>query len=239
MNVTRKYSILCPFFNEEGNLPDLHRRLKATAAKLGDCEIVYVDDGSSDSGPKRLAQIIAGDPDSRLVCFRKNCGKTAALFAAIENSRGEILASIDADLQSPPESIPDLVRAVEEGADMAIGIRQKRQDTAVKRWTSRLSNRVRRFFLDDRIQDVGCDLRVFRRVTTKFFLPYEGYHRFFPAVVSLSGFKVAQLPTPHEKRFSGQSKYGFGNRSFNVIWDLVAVRWILKRRVEYSVKEES
>lgn len=237
--MSRKHSILCPFYNEEGNLPELHRRLKEVAGKLGDCEIVYIDDGSTDGGPGILSADIAGDPACKLIRFQKNYGKTAALLAGIEHSDGDIIASIDADLQSPPESILDLARAVQDGADMAIGIRQKRRDTFVKRWTSRISNKVRRFFINDRIRDVGCDLRVFRRATTQYFFPYEGFHRFFPAVVSISGFKVAQIPTPHGKRFTGTSKYGFGNRSLNVVWDLASVRWMLRRRVAYRLREKA
>ena len=227
-------SVICPFYNEKENLNELHSRLLKVVFSLQDSwEIIFVNDGSSDGGEEYLKSLFTGHKAVRVIDLDKNYGLTTALHAGFQDSKGEILATLDADLQNPPEEIPRLLTLLED-QDMVTGIRAHRQDAWVTRLSSRIANPIRRIVLGDSIQDIGCSLRVFRRPALGAFYPFRGMHRFFPALAEAHGFKIQQVPVEHHPRRHGRSKYGLANRILGPLWDLCAVRWLLNRRIQYK-----
>ncbi|HXV27966.1 MAG TPA: glycosyltransferase family 2 protein [bacterium] len=228
-------SIICPFYNEKENLKELYDRLVKMTKTLDEpWEIIFVNDGSTDEGGVHLQSLIVGQHTVRLIELDKNYGLSTALLAGFHAAKGETLATLDSDLQNPPEEIPALLRLL-EGADMVTGIRKKRQDSWLRRIISRIANFIRKKVTGDTIQDVGCTLRVFRRDVVEAFYPYKGMHRFFAALTEAHGFKVKQVPVSHHKRRYGKAKYGFWNRLAGPLMDLLAVKWLLKRKIKYKV----
>jgi len=232
-------SVICPFYNEKDNLKELYPRLLKTMKQLSDSwEIIFVNDGSKDGGGAYLQSMISDQPSIRLIELDRNCGLTTALYAGLQASKGDILATLDADLQNPPEEIPRLLGLLQE-ADMVTGIRQKRRDRWIKRLSSKIANRIRKMALSDTIQDIGCSLRLFRRPVLEAFYPYQGIHRFFPAIAEAQGFKIKQIPVDHHPRRFGKAKYGLFNRILGPLWDLCAVRWLLKKKIKYQLRNET
>lgn len=228
-------SIICPFYNERPNLKELFERLQACTQNLQEpWEIVFVDDGSTDGGGIYIEELIGSHPKMRLVQLEKNSGLTAAFWAGFEEARGEILATLDSDLQNPPEEIPRLVELIQtSGADIVTGVRQVRRDGWVKKLSSKIANHIRRSVTKDTMQDVGCSLRIFKRQTLSAFLPYKGMHRFFLVIAEAEGFKIEQVSVNHALRVGGKSKYGFWNRLIGPLTDLFVVKWLLFRKVRY------
>ncbi len=230
-------SIVCPFYNEEENLDELFQRLVKMASELPEpWEMIFVDDGSQDSGPEDLKKMMFGNPNIHLIQFEENRGLTSALYAGLQAAKGEIIATLDADLQNPPEEIPRLLSLL-PGHDMVTGFRAQRQDSPVKKASSLIANNIRRAVLGDRINDVGCSLRVFRKPVLETFYPYKGMHRFFPAIADRQRFKIKQVPVEHAPRKAGKAKYHFFNRLLGPLWDLIAVSWLLKNKIHYKIKE--
>ena len=207
-------------------------RLGKAARGLEDpYEIIFVDDGSTDGGGEALKNLISAFPSMRIVKRGKNSGLTRAFFAGFEASRGEIIATLDSDLQNPPEEIPRLVNLLKtSGADVVTGVRTRRQDGWLKRLSSRIANGIRRAVTGDHMQDVGCSLRVFKREVLRAFLPNRGMHRFFLTLAEAEGFKIEQVPVAHEPRRHGQSKYRLSNRLLGPLSDLFMVKWRLLRK---------
>ena len=229
-------SIVCPFYNERENIPELFKRLLESAEKLpGAWEVIFVNDGSTDGGAEELKKLAEGKSQIRRVELARNYGLTTALYAGLQEAKGDILATLDADLQNPPEELPRLFGLM-DGFDMVTGIRANRRDTPVKKVSSKIANAIRRAFLQDKIVDVGCSLRIFRRSMMENFYPYKGMHRFFPAIAELRGFKIRQVPVEHHDRKRGKAKYGLFNRILGPLWDLLSVRWLLTRKIEYQIK---
>ena len=231
-------SVVCPFYNEADNLKALLPRLEAALHTTRDnWEIIFVDDGSTDGGAEDLKLKAQAQPRLRLIQFEKNCGLSSALYAGFRQAQGEWIATLDADLQNPPEEIPALAGAIKKtGADMVTGIRKTRNDGMVRKISSRVACRVRQAVLKDTIEDIGCSLRIFKKEVLKAFFPYKNMHRFFPAVAERMGFKVVQVYVLHEPRVSGKSKFGIGNRLGAGLWDLASVRWMLSRNISYDIK---
>ena len=229
-------SIICPFYNEKENLKELYERLQKIRPELPPCEMIFVNDGSEDGGTELLQSLLPPDPLVRILELEHRHGLTAALLAGLESSRGEFLATLDADLQNPPEEIPRLFKLLREHhADMVTGIRKKRNDSWLKKMSSLVANGIRRAVLQDHIEDIGCSLKVFKRGLLKLFYPYHGMHRFFAAIAEAEGFKVLQVPVEHEKRRFGKAKYGLWNRILGPLTDLFAVRWMLGRKIHYRI----
>lgn len=200
-------------------------------------EIIFVDDGSTDDGGKLLKSLLPPGKPIRLIRLEPNQGLTAALHAGLKEARGEILVTLDSDLQNPPEEIPRLLDLL-EGADIVAGVRRGRKDSWLKRISSKIANTIRRSVTRDRIEDTGCSLRVFRREALKVFHPSGGMHRFFLPLAEAEGFRIKQVPVKHEPRTSGRSKYGLRNRIIGPLRDLVTVRRMLteKRRLAQAGK---
>jgi dolichol-phosphate mannosyltransferase len=197
-------------------------------------EVVFVDDGSSD----RTVERIEPAQNVRVVRFEKNAGQSAAIFAGLNAARGATLVLIDGDLQNDPADIPRLLAEIASGADLVCGYRVKRQDTLVKRLTSRIANAVRSRYTKDGVRDTGCTLKAMRRECVSALLPFKGMHRFIPALVKAAGYRLVEIPVNHRPRRFGQSKYGLGNRALRATMDMFGVRWLLSRRLNYTIREK-
>jgi dolichol-phosphate mannosyltransferase len=225
-------SVIVPLFNEEDNVPILQSELGA-ALKGIDHEIIFVDDGSAD----RTIERIQAAPDVRVLRFEKNAGQSAAIYAGLNAARGKILVLIDGDLQNDPSDIPKLLDEIARGADLVCGYRTQRQDTVVKRLTSRIANAVRSRYTKDGVRDTGCTLKAMRRECVFTLLPFKGMHRFIPALIKNAGFGLVEIPVNHRPRRFGQTKYGLGNRAVRATVDMFGVRWLLSRRLNYKVRD--
>jgi glycosyltransferase involved in cell wall biosynthesis len=227
-------SIVVPLYNEEQSVAMLQREL-ADALNGLDYEIIFVDDGSRDETVAR----IAANPRTRVLRFEKNAGQSAAIFAGLQAVRSEVAVLIDGDLQNDPADIPRLLAEISRGADLVCGYRARRKDTLLKRITSRVANFVRSRFTRDGVRDTGCTLKAMRRDCIGALVPFKGMHRFIPALVKGAGYRLVEVPVNHRPRRFGQSKYGLGNRALRATVDMFGVRWLLSRRFNYQVRDDS
>jgi len=237
--MTPDLSVVFPVYNEEENIPILLDEIaKALDGRGWTYEIVAVDDGSTDRSLEVLREQRARYPMLRVLAFAKNSGQTAALDAAWRAAKGRSVVSLDADLQNDPADIPKMMQALDErGVDMIIGVRVNRHDTWSRRMQSKIGNGVRNWLTNDQITDTGCSLKLVRREAIDRVKLYTGMHRFLPTLVRMQGYKVAEMPVNHRARKFGVSKYGAMNRAFRGLADCLAVRWMGKRMLNYSVRE--
>ena len=238
--MTPDLSVVFPVYNEEENIPILLDEIaKALASKPWSYEVIAVDDGSSDRSLAVLREQRAKHPQLRILAFEKNSGQTAALDAAWRAARGTYVVSLDADLQNDPADIPKMMETlVDSGVDMIIGVRVNRHDTWSRKMQSRIGNGVRNWLTNDQITDTGCSLKLVRREAIDRVKLYTGMHRFLPTLVRMAGYKVIEMPVNHRPRKFGVSKYGAMNRAVRGLVDCMAVRWMSKRMLRYSVVEE-
>ncbi len=201
-------------------------------------ELILVDDGSSDGSGERLDQLAAADPRLRVLHFVSNAGQSAALAAGFAASRGELVAIIDADLQTYPEDLGLLVAELETRAVAAVvGIRAERHDSLVKRLSSVVANGVRNRLTREAIADTGCPLKVFRGEVARGLRPvFNGMHRFLPTLVRMGGGVVLEMPVRHTRRTTGKSKYGTLDRAFRGLRDALGVRWLQDRSVHWRLR---
>lgn len=221
-------TIVIPILNEEESIPLLYERLTTELEKFGrPYEIIAVDDGSRDTTFERLRELSLADPRLRVVRFRRNFGQTAAFVAGFERARGDVVITIDADLQNDPADIPRLLTKLDEGYDVVSGWRLKRQDAFLnRRLPSIIANRVISKVTGTSLHDYGCSLKAYRREVVQDLQLYGELHRFIPAIASWQGVTVAEIPVHHEPRRFGKSKYTI-SRTFRVILDLLTVRFFL------------
>lgn len=223
-------SIVVPLFNEEENLPVLAGEIRAALAAIGrSFELIFVDDGSTDGGLAVLERLAVADPAVRILRHRRNAGQSAALAAGFRAARGEIVVTLDADLQNDPADIPRLLAKLDEGYDAVSGVRRNRRDSWSRRVSSRVANAVRNWATDEAIADVGCSLKAYRRGFLTDLPMFSGMHRFLPTLVRWNGARVAEIDVNHRPRLHGVAKYGIGNRLFRALADLFAVRWMGRR----------
>ena len=222
-----KISIVIPLYNEEESIPHLVEALDAAIAHYGQpAEVIIVDDGSKDRSFALLKEVAERDPRYTIIRFRRNFGQTAAFAAGFAHARGEVVITMDADLQNDPMDIPLLMAKIEEGYDIVSGWRKNRQD----RWLDRklpsmLANRLISNVTDVRLHDYGCSLKAYRTEVLKHVRLYGELHRFIPALASQVGAAVAEVPVNHRSRQYGRSKYGI-SRTIRVMLDLINV-WFL------------
>jgi len=237
MNEKIEISVVVPVYNEEENLPILIPQITEVLRSLGKVyEIIFVDDGSVDQSRHILKEMAKDYPEMRIIGFRKNCGETAAGAAGIREARGEIIITMDADLQNDPKDIPKMIEYLKE-YDMVTGWRQKREDSFVKRMTSKMANRIRNWISGERIMDSGCTFRAYKRECLQNIKFYKGMHRFMPTLVKMEGFRVIEIPVSHHPRKFGTSKYTTWNRMWRAFVDLLAVRWMKSRHIDYEIEE--
>ena len=226
------YSVVVPFFNEEGSAFALHAKLQEVMQRLdGSYELIFVDDGSQDQTLKHLATIYESDPHVHVLQLRKNFGQTAALKAGFDFARGDIVIALDGDLQYDPFDIPSLVDKVREGYDIASGWRKNRNDEVSRKLPSFIANRIMAWISRVPLHDFGCTFKAYRREVIQNIPLYGELHRFIPALASWSGATVVEVPVRLSPRESGTSKYGLG-RTIRVLLDLLSIKFML----DYSTK---
>jgi dolichol-phosphate mannosyltransferase len=226
-------SLVVPIYDEEESIPVLFESLLKVLDKMG-CrfEIIAVNDGSRDGSAAQLKKAAAGRSEIKVIEFRQNAGQTAALMAGIDYASGEVIVTIDADLQNDPEDIPRLLEKLDEGFDVVSGWRKDRQDAAIRRnLVSRVANRMISWISGVRLRDYGCTLKAYRRDVLTGMRLYGEMHRFVPIYASWMGAKVVELPVRHHARRFGRSKYGL-NRVVKVILDLLVVKFFSKYLVK-------
>jgi len=230
-------SIVAPVHNEEENLPILISQLVDVLNPLNKSyEMIFVDDASTDRSRSLLKEMVPNYPQIRILGFKKNCGETAAGAAGLKAARGDVVITIDADLQNDPKDIPMMLDYLKE-YDLVTGWRQKRDDSWVKRITSKIANRVRNKLSGETIRDSGCTYRAYKRECLENIKLYKGMHRFMPTLVKMEGFRVIEVPIAHHPRQFGVSKYTTWNRMWRAFVDLLAVRWMKSRHIRYEIEE--
>jgi len=232
VTISPALSVVVPLYNEEMNLPILQEELRVALRGL-DYEIIFVDDGSVDGTVERIETA----PNIRLIRFEKNSGQSAAIYAGLTAARGATVVILDGDLQNDPADIPKLLAEIARGADLVCGYRIKRRDTVAKRLTSRIANAVRSRYTKDGVRDTGCTLKAMQRECVSALFPFKGMHRFIPALVKAAGYCLVEIPVNHRPRRFSQSKYGLGNRALRATIDMLGVRWLLSRRLNYKIRE--
>jgi len=235
MNITERIevSIVIPVFNEAENLPELHRELNSACAGLkSSCEIIFIDDGSTDGSFDVLKRVQAGDHRVTVIRFRKNFGQTAALAAGFDHARGDVIVTLDADLQNDPNDIGALLEKMDTGFDIVSGWRRNRKDRFLsRRLPSLLANGLISRITGVKLHDYGCTLKAFRKEVIKSINLYGELHRFIPAIASHMGVSIAEIEVHHKPRLKGKSKYNI-LRTPKVMLDLLTVKFLLS----YSTK---
>jgi len=239
-----KLSIVVPVHNENENLRPLIEEIESAVVGLGEHEIVYVDDGSSDDTLSRLVALKASFPALRVLRHIRCCGQSTALRTGIKVAKGQVIVTLDGDGQNDPANIPAMLEAWRElkhadqgrGALIA-GYRRNRKDTGWRKFSSRFANRIRAALLGDATPDTGCGLKLFDR-SLFLELPYfDHMHRFLPALAQRAGAKVVSVEVNHRPRTLGVSKYGTWHRLWVGIWDLMGVMWLQRRAHVPEVEE--
>jgi glycosyltransferase involved in cell wall biosynthesis len=219
-------SIVIPLFNEEGNLILLHQKLIEALTALGQpYEIIFVNDGSTDGSAQILTGLFEADPAVRVIHFQGNYGKTAGLNAGFRHSRGDIIITMDADLQDDPAEIPAMLAKLDEGFDLVAAWRHNRQDPIDKTWPSRVFNWAVSTFSGLHLHDFNCGFKTYRRPVTEQISLYSDFHRFVPVLAAGKGFRVTELPVQHHPRHAGVSKYGAG-RAIRGLFDFITVLFL-------------
>ena len=233
-------SVVVPCHNESANLRPLVAAIRAAVEPLGqDYEIIVTDDCSDDGSWDALRELASSFPRLRAQRLAERGGQSVALWAGICAARGQIIVTLDADLQNDPADIPKLVAAL-KGADCVCGTRvesRRQGDNWLRIASSRIANGVRNKLSGETISDAGCCYRAFKRecvANVKFF---KGAHRFLPTLIKIDGFSVVEVPIQHRRRVSGKTHYGIGNRLFKSFADLLAVRWMKRRYIRYEIAE--
>ncbi|MDF1849343.1 MAG: glycosyltransferase family 2 protein [Verrucomicrobiales bacterium] len=220
-----RVSIVVPFYNEEECVEFVLREICECQP---DAEIIAIDDGSSD----RTAEIISSIEGVTPLLLTENRGQSGALYAGFRYASGDILVMLDGDGQNDPADIEKLVELVRGGdCDVAVGRRAKRKDTWSRRTASKIANTVRRWFIHDGISDTGCSLKAMHKDHIDLLVPFNGMHRFLPAVFTHAGLKISEIDVNHRERKAGESKYTNLDRAIRGVYDLVGVCWLLKRKV--------
>jgi glycosyltransferase involved in cell wall biosynthesis len=221
-------SLVVPVYNEAQNLVLLHQEIIDSCSKLNSSyELIFVDDGSWDESFIVLKNIQKNDHKVKVIKLRKNFGQTAALSAGFDYARGDIIISLDADLQNDPKDFPLLIQKIQEGYDIVSGWRQKRKDRMLtRRLPSFIGNWLISFFTRNKLHDYGCTLKAFRKEVVKSIKLYGEMHRFIPAIARNMGFLVTEVKVNHRPRLHGKSKYR-STRFIRVILDLLTVKFLL------------
>lgn len=234
-------SVIIPIKDERDNLAPLTEHLlkvlqSREESRSAPFEILFIDDGSTDGSAKILDQLAEQYAPVHAWHFDRNYGQTSAFDAGFKRSTGELVITIDGDLQNDPEDIGTLLPYAQD-FDLVCGWRKDRHDNLVRKLSSRIANAVRSAVTDDRVHDTGCSLKIFRRAVIERLQLFDGMHRFFPALALMHGFRVTEVPVRHYPRAHGVSKYGVGNRLFKGLYDLIAMRWMQRRVLRYRLRE--
>jgi dolichol-phosphate mannosyltransferase len=218
-------SVVIPFFNEAENVPAVLNELRQV---LPEVEIIAVDDGSADA---TWTHILNCD-GVRGLRLKQHLGQSAAIYHGLRSATRPLVGLMDGDGQNDPVNFLRLLEAHARGAgDVICGYRVDRCDAWSRRVASRIANRIRRIILDDGVRDTGCTQKVFRRDAVEVLVPFHGLHRYLPALFQQAGLRLAEVPLQHRSRLSGRSKYNNWTRAWHGWYDLIGVRWLLRRRI--------
>ena len=219
----KSLSVIIPLYNEKESLSELHVELTAMLDQIStDAEIIFVDDGSSDGSFRALCELQEGDPRIRIIRFRRNFGKSAALSAGFQEAAGDVIVTLDADLQDSPAEVPKLLAELEDGMDLVSGWKRIRRDSATRRLASRVFNRVTALLTGVPLHDINCGLKAYRREVIEQIQVYGEMHRYIPVLASYRGFAVGEVAVQHRPRRYGRSKYGAA-RLLGGFFDLLTV----------------
>jgi glycosyltransferase involved in cell wall biosynthesis len=221
-------SIVVPFYNEEDNIEELYGQLIRVLKGLGvSYELIFIDDGSTDRTHDILMSLFESDETVKVIILRKNFGQTAALQAGFDNAKGEVIITMDGDLQHDPEDIPKLLAPLEQGFDIVSGWRKERKDNfLLRRFPSWVANRIMRLLSGVKIHDFGTTFKVYKHDVLKGIRLYGELHRFIPALISRTGVKITEIPIKNVVRQKGKSNYGL-SRVRRVLFDLMTVKFII------------
>jgi len=235
-------SVVIPVRNEAENILPLLAEIHSALEGRGEFEVVYVDDGSTDETPVRLAEALKAHPRLRVLAHAESCGQSAALVTGFRAARGEWIATLDGDGQNDPADIPKLL-AARDGAtrpdnlQLVAGYRKKRQDTWLKRFSSRVANGVRSGLLGDATPDTGCGLKLILRSAVLELPTFDHMHRFLPALIQRNGGATLSVEVNHRPRTRGTSNYGMFDRLWVGIVDLFGVLWLKCRALRMQARE--
>ena len=226
---TIKISVVVPLYNEENNIVLLYVRLTQVLTGMEDpYEIIFVDDGSNDSTPRTLYEIYTNDSRVKVITLRRNFGQTAALKAGFDQVRGDVVISMDGDLQHDPEEIPDFIRKLDEGYDLVSGWRAQRRDHwLTRRLPSRIANSMMAWLSGVELHDFGTTFKAYRKEVLHEIHLYGDLHRFIPALATWSGARITEIPINNPPRLNGKSNYGL-SRVFRVLLDLLSTKFLLE-----------
>lgn len=221
-------SIVIPIYNERESISGLYKRLEKTLSKMKlKYEVLLIDDGSIDGTYNELLKIHSKNKSFKIIRFRRNFGQTAAMSAGFFYADGEVIVTLDADLQNEPADIPRMLKKLDEGYDIVSGWRKNRQDKAVtRRLPSVVANKIISGLTRVHLHDYGCTLKAYRKEVIKNIDLYGEMHRYIPAVASWMGVRVIEIPVSHHSRKYGKSKYGI-SRTIRVILDIITIKFLL------------
>ncbi len=225
---TLDLSVVIPIYNEADNVERLYKSLEEVLSKLDkNYEVLLIDDGSTDGTTDKLAEIHERNPKYKVIQFRRNYGQTAAISAGFDYSAGNVIVTIDADLQNDPKDIPKILEKMEEGYDVVSGWRKERKDPFLTRKVpSKIANWLVSILAGIHLHDYGCTLKAYSKNVVKNVQLYGEMHRYIPALASWIGINVTEIPVSHHKRKFGKSKYGL-SRTPRVILDLITLKFLL------------
>ena len=230
-------SVVIPVCNEEENLEILMEELTAVLNETHrSYEVILVDDGSTDKSFQIMEKMAGRDRRVTVIRFKRNAGQSAAFDAGFRLAKGEIVVTLDSDLQNDPRDIPLLLEKMGE-YDMVCGVRTKRMDSWIRLASSKIANYVRNRLSDEEVTDTGCSLKAYRREVLTRLKLFNGMHRFLPTLMKMEGARVTEVPVHHRPRKFGKSKYNIRNRLLRSFLDLLGVRWMKKRRLQYEIEK--
>jgi len=232
-----RLSVVIPFFNEEENVVTLLAEVREVCSLLGlSTEVIAVDDGSSDDTGRQLDSAALSWPALKPIHFVSNHGQAAALYHGMQQCRGDVVVTMDGDGQNDPRDIPRLLDAIHDGVDLAVGVRTRRRDSALRIVMSRIANGIRSKALGDGVRDTGCTLKAFRREVISSFLPIRTMYSFMVAMAVQSGYTIRQIEVNHRPRTKGQSKYGVLVFLWRPLVDMLGLMWFFRRRFSARIQ---
>jgi len=221
-------SILVPVYNEQDSIKILYKELKDNLDNDYSWELIFINDGSTDSSSKLIKELISENSNIKLISFLKNRGKSEALNIGFKNCKGKYIVTLDADLQDDPSEIENLINKINEGYDMVSGWKQRRKDSISKTFPSKIYNFILRSISGINLHDFNCGLKVYKSETVNVIKIYGGLHRFIPIIINQNGYnKICEVPVNHRERKFGVSKYG-SSRLFHGFFDLITLTFFNK-----------
>lgn len=226
------YSVILPIYNERENVGPLLAEIRSALGGLGQgYEVLAVDDCSRDDSLAVLRALRSEHPELRVIQHRINCGQSAAFATGLARARGSIIITLDSDRQNDPADLPRMIEALHGDVAAVLGVRRRREDTPVRRLSSKIANGYRNWITGAKVKDAGCFIRVMRRDALRELPVFNGLHRFLATLLQYQGYRIVELDVNHRPRVAGKSNYGIGNRLWRGIRDCFAMRWYRSRVV--------